>query len=250
MPLCDGHDITHEVTLDIDVESRHMTSLRFLAPNFRPSDLFTLQISVFSPNPFQDPLNAGGPPQQPSAAAMLIPTLIIGLDKRVRFEGESVTNTQAQQIPQCSLKQNISSCLEPQWCDIRRDYKGRKIIVAHKGHCYGNGPNANGGGSGKGGTEDVKKGSNGSGNGGAKRGEKNEDGKAEGSAEKGPEKKNGGNDDQKVRHNLLYSVPLETNSRTRIQPNSRPRRTRSSRPSRQRSPGSRGRRSPLRWASR
>ena len=94
--------------------------------------------------------------------------------------------------------------MQPQLCDVRRDYKGRKIIVAHKGPCYGNGPNANGGG--KGGTEDVKKGSNGNGNGGggAKNGEKKEEAKAKGGdGGSGVEKKEGGGGgDEKVRASL------------------------------------------------
>lgn len=78
--------------------------------------------------------------------------------------------------------------MQPQWCDIRRDYKGRKIIVAHKAPCYGNAPaTANGGG--KGGTEDVKKGSNGNGKEGAKAEEKKDEMKAEG---KNAGEKNGG----------------------------------------------------------
>lgn len=122
---------------------------------------------------------------------MLIPTIICAVDKRVRFEESAADNP-----PKQSLQRQVSSCLEPQWCDVRRDFKGRKIIVAHKGPCYGNGSNANGGG--KGGTEDVKKGSNGKndcGNGGFKNGEKEGDAKADGG---GADRNGGGGGDEKV----------------------------------------------------
>lgn len=120
---------------------------------------------------------------------MLIPTIIF-VDKRVRFE-EPATDPRPPQTPQQASRQRVSNCIQPQWCDVRRDYKGRKIIVAHKSPCYGNGPNADGGG--KGGTEDVKKVSkeNGNGKGGDKGGEKKDDAKAEGGENGG---KNGGGD--------------------------------------------------------
>ena len=74
--------------------------------------------------------------------------------------------------------------MQPQWCEVRRDFKGRKIIVAHKAPCYGNEPSAYGG-DGKGGTEDVKKGANGGGNGAGK---KDEEKKEEGGDKGGDEK--------------------------------------------------------------
>lgn len=114
---------------------------------------------------------------------MLIPTLIIMRDKHVRFEQPDTDNNTNQQAPQqsSSLPQRPrgSSCMQPQWCEVRRDFKGRKIIVAHKAPCYGNGPNGNAG-DGKGGTEDVKKGANGGGNSGGKKEDKKGDKKAEG----------------------------------------------------------------------
>lgn len=108
---------------------------------------------------------------------MLIPTLIVMNDKRVRFE-EPAANIPPSQTIQPTQQRHVSSCLQPQFCDVRRDFNGRKTIVAHKGPCFGNGPSANGGGGedGKGEREDVKKGSSENRNGGAQNGGKKGEG--------------------------------------------------------------------------
>lgn len=154
---------------------------------------------------------------------MLIPTLICVSEKRVRFE-EPPTDTQPQQTTQPAPKQKVNACMQPQWCDVRRDYKGRKIIVAHKGPCYGNGPNGNG--EGKGGTEDVKKDSNG--NGGAKDGEKKDEAKAKNNGNGGGKNGGGGGGDEKVMFILLNQYHLQLTITYRNRTSSRPRRTRSS----------------------
>lgn len=180
------------------VGSRLQLSLHFSPPlnnihSNRPSS------STHQNTNFQPPDRRSESHSRTPAGPMLVPVIFVMKDKHVHFE-EPVANPQPQQPHQSnSLPKTGGECSATQWCDVRRDHKGRKVIVAHKSPCYGNGPAANGG-DGKGGTEDVKKGANGNGNGDkAKEGEKKGDDKkgdvkADGAGNGGGE--NGGGDEK------------------------------------------------------
>ena len=76
---------------------------------------------------------------------------------KIKITLEQPAGSQADQTSQQAGQRTNGVFAGPQRCEIRKDHRGRKVIVAHHGPCYGNGPNANAG-DGKGGTEDVKKG--------------------------------------------------------------------------------------------
>jgi len=113
---------------------------------------------------------------------MLLPIVKCRVNRKVHFE-ETEANTAKP------VKNTASIPGRPEYCDIRKDSRGRKVFVAHRAPCYGTSTN----GGGKGGLEDVKK----NGNGGGNAGEKKEEPKANGAANGNGGGGNGG-DDEKV----------------------------------------------------
>lgn len=119
---------------------------------------------------------------------MLLPVLKINIDRRVRFDGNTADNN-AQPVQRVQ-----SACAPPEYYDVRKDSRGRKVFVAHKAPCYGKGP------SGKAGFQDVKKGEAGGANGNGKK----ETTKAGGDANGAGGAKGGSGDEEKVSYSRIH----------------------------------------------